>query len=362
MGSYETFLLSDGENAQGDSNSPSGEAPPSPVDVVRRALLALDADLFIYSGSIMAPHDRKLIEVIDQVPAQHKKSTAILWLTTWGGSPDAAYTMARAFQRSYDNFYVLVTSYCKSSGTLICLGAEKLFMTATAELGPLDIQVANNEELGERLSGLNPSEALNAIGQQSLELLRSHFLEFRFNGGLSTRQALEVATNLTGQLMSPITGQLDIMKYGEFIRAMRIAREYGDRLSKHHGGDNLKPHAVQKLTNGYPSHGFAIDKEEAENQLFSSVEQPGGALECLVGVIKEACEKHLFKSVGTDPMIHDAKAFFDIYDLLEQQASDIASADDTAEREEDDDDGHLTEAAESGQPQAEDAEQQSKDS
>lgn len=359
MGNYEKFLLS-GEEAHPKGGEEADEKKPTPLDLVQQALIELDSDLFIYSGNIMLPHDRKLIEVIENVPPQHKKKTAILWLTTWGGSPDAAYTMARSFQRSYDHFHVLVTSYCKSSGTLICLGAEKLIMTATAELGPLDIQVANNEELGERLSGLNPSEALNAIGQQSLELLRSHFVEFRFNGGLSTRQALEVATNLTGQLMSPITAQLDIMKYGEFIRAMRIAREYGDRLSQHHNGENLKSSAVQKLTSGYPSHGFAIDKEEAENHLFTSVEPPGDALSCLIQMIKEGCEKHLFTSVSTGPLIHNAKALFDVYDLLEQAPSE-APADDPSEKENTDDE-HFTEAEVPRPPESEGDGQQSEDS
>ncbi len=177
-------------------------------------------------------------------------------------------------QKRYAKVSVFINGWCKSSGTLICLGANELIMDDLGQLGPLDIQILNREEFGERLSGLNPIEALKSISSQSLELLKQQFLNVRFGGGLSTKQALEVATNLTGQLMSPITAQLDIMKYGEYTRSMRIAVEYGQRLAKSCRGNNLKPDAINLLTTGYPSHGFVIDYEEARETLFNEVSEP----------------------------------------------------------------------------------------
>lgn len=175
----------------------------------------------------------------------------------------------------------------------MCLGADSLIMGDLGQLGPLDIQILNREEFGERHSGLNPMEALKAISYQSIELLRQQFLEVRFGGGLSTRQALDVATNLTGQLMSPITCQLDIMKYGEFTRSMRIANEYGTRLASAKRKENVKPDAINLLTTGYPSHGFVIDREEASEALFTRVEKPDLNLQLIATGLQMVVDKHM---------------------------------------------------------------------
>ncbi|MCY1190275.1 Serine dehydrogenase proteinase [compost metagenome] len=265
------------ESDASDTHKESG--PSSHAEKIMRAKAALaefEGDLFIHSGGISSGQEENLARILHNTENRPKKAT--LWLTTPGGDPDTAYQIARLLQKKYEHFSVFINGWCKSSGTLICLGAKELIMDDLGQLGPLDIQILNKEEFGERLSGLNPIEALKSISIQSLELLRQQFLSFRFGGGLSTKQALEVATNLTGQLMSPITAQLDIMKYGEFTRSMRIALEYGNRLAKGCGGNNLKPDAINLLTTGYPSHGFVIDRDEASDTLFNKVSKPSDEL------------------------------------------------------------------------------------
>lgn len=265
----------------------SGATQSARFERAKDALSRFDGDLFIHSGGISMGQEENLARILHATPNRPQKAT--LWLTTPGGDPDTAYQIARLLQKRYENFSVFINGWCKSSGTLICLGATEIIMDDLGQLGPLDIQILNKEEFGERLSGLNPIEALKSISYQSLDLLRQQFLSFRFGGGLSTKQALEVATNLTGQLMSPITAQLDIMKYGEFTRSMRIAVEYGNRLAKGCGGTNLKPDAISLLTTGYPSHGFVIDRDEASETLFNKVTKPSQELvviaEGLQGVV-----------------------------------------------------------------------------
>lgn len=253
----------------------SGDAPKQSDDVfapAKSALAELDCDMLIHAGGISFGQEKHYVNIFE---AQNQRPDhVILWLTSPGGDPDTAYQIARLLQKRYTKVSVFVNGWCKSSGTLICLGANELIMDDLGQLGPLDIQILNREEFGERLSGLNPIEALKSISAQSLELLKQQFLNVRFGGGLSTKQALEVATNLTGQLMSPITAQLDIMKYGEFTRSMRIAVEYGQRLAKSCRATNLKPDAINLLTTGYPSHGFVIDYDEAKDSLFNNVSEP----------------------------------------------------------------------------------------
>lgn len=265
----------------------SGEAPKEPSDdfvPARKALAALDCDLLIHAGGISFGQESHYLNIFETQTQRAKH--VILWLTSPGGDPDTAYQISRLLQKRYEKVSVFINGWCKSSGTLICLGANELIIDDLGQLGPLDIQILNREEFGERLSGLNPIEALKSISSQSLELLKQQFLNVRFGGGLSTKQALEVATNLTGQLMSPITAQLDIMKYGEFTRSMRIAVEYGQRLAKSCRGNNLKPDAINLLTTGYPSHGFVIDYEEARESLFNEVNEPSENLKSVAKVLQ----------------------------------------------------------------------------
>ncbi|EGN74223.1 hypothetical protein A28LD_2315 [Idiomarina sp. A28L] len=162
-------------------------------------------------------------------------------------------------------------SYCKSAGTLVALGAQRLIISDTGELGPLDVQVNKPDEMFELSSGLDISTAISSLQQESLAAFRDYVTDIKIGGKVSTRLASEVATQLTRCLIEPIASQIDPMRLGEQQRAMRIALEYGTRLDSKVG--NLKPHALRKLIAGYPSHGFVIDRKEA-SELFNNVRAP----------------------------------------------------------------------------------------
>lgn len=42
----------------------------------------------------------------------------------------------------------------------MCLGADKLIMSGNGELGPIDVQLFKQHEVGERESGLTPIQAM----------------------------------------------------------------------------------------------------------------------------------------------------------------------------------------------------------
>lgn len=295
-------------DASGKHEQEPPSKPPESFPFSKAWLRSSPYDFFVMSGGIDPGVERIVSEALET--AGDDSDRAILWLSTPGGSPDGAYMMARAFQRKYKHFAIFINGYCKSSGTLVCLGADSLIMGENGHLGPLDIQILNREEFGERHSGLNPMTALDALGQQATEFLRRQFLDVRFGGGLSTKQALEVSTNLAGHLFSPITAQLDFMKYGEFTRSMRIGIEYGERLTQHRDSSNLKTGAVYRLAMGYPSHGFAIDREEARDTLFSCVEDAPKELMLLARELAPAVDKHLNGS-------ENAPLFVDLRKVLE---------------------------------------------
>ena len=243
-----------------------------------------DTDFYLYLGPIRRPYDDY---VIDDLRKRKKKKNIMVFMTTSGGDPNAAYRIARAIQRQYGiekkdgtvgdagqperRFVLFVNNYCVSAGTLVALGATDLVLSDYAELGPLDVQIRRPDEPMERDSGLTSAQALTSLERRSKSLFREHFEQLRNDSAISltTRTAVENAGTITSGLMGSIYAQIDPMRLGEVERLMQIAAEYGRRL----GQFNIKEDTIPRLLNGYPSHSFVIDRREARD-LFENVERP----------------------------------------------------------------------------------------
>lgn len=186
---------------------------------------------------------------------------------------------------------------CKSAGTLLALGAKSVVMSDRAELGPLDIQISEKDELGENRSGLIAMEALQTLRSESFKLFEDAFLKLRFKSGLqiTTKTAAEIAAKITVGLFSPIYEQVDPMRLGEINRAMKIALAYGDRLKT----DNVKEDTIEELITDYPEHGFVVDRSEA-TELFYSVREPSQDEAALAELVRSSAQKGLH---GDEPVI-----------------------------------------------------------
>ncbi len=195
-------------------------------------------------------------------------------------------------------FSVFIDGLCKSAGTLICLGADKLIMSGNAQLGPIDTQLRKRDEVGERESGLTPIQAVRFLEAQSAIMFKRHFLQLRFSEDLvfSTKMSSDVATQLTVQSLAPIYGQIDPIRLAEVDRAVRIAREYGIRLAN----QNLKEDAIDTLLGAYPSHSFVIDRKEAKN-LFHIVDPPSKELREIGDFFRNIVGLYVEKQ--TDPFV-----------------------------------------------------------
>ena len=231
--------------------------------------LSTKADVLVYSGGITMLGFNRVHSCLGARVAK-KHDTLILVLSTFGGDPHYAYRIARCIASNYSRFVVWIVTFCKSAGTLTCLGANELVMFDKAELGPLDMQVLKPDELEDFGSGLDMVQALTFLEGRAhgafLDALRTIH-----DTGLATKLAGEMASALTHGLYSGIFSQLDPVRLGEVSRVMRVGQEYGERLQVR--GKNLRADAIQKLVATYPSHGFVIDREEAAT-MFREVRAP----------------------------------------------------------------------------------------
>lgn len=237
------------------------QIPERIVDKLRKAAASIDADVYIYNGGIETPRD---LACIEEISTSRNKPRARLFLTTGGGSPDAAYKMTRYFQEKYEHFTVVISGQCKSAGTLIAVGAHELAFSPYGELGPLDIQLSKVDKFDGLQSGLTIQDSLNTLEARAsgkfFEIVRDYISAN--NGQLSFASASKAASDFVTQLYAPILARIDPEEVGARTRSMKIGVDYGRRLSVK--SQNLKPDTLKLLSETYSSHSFVIDRQEAE--------------------------------------------------------------------------------------------------
>ena len=230
-----------------------------------------NCDLFLYSGPIERKgYDDLCLRISEN---ETPRSNAILLLSTFGGDPHAAFRIARALNHNYPQgkLRVLVPNWCKSAGTLICIGADELILCDSSELGPLDVQVQKPDEMIGRISGLDILRGMESLKGGILSSFRQFLVDINAGTGISTKSAADVSTKLAIGIYEPILAQVDPMRLGEMEAALQIAYEYGRRLNEK--SDILQADALLQLVHGYPSHSFVIDRKEAR-VLFKQVRAP----------------------------------------------------------------------------------------
>jgi len=236
------------------------------------------ADIYIFNGSI---DDKSYIDTVQAISNEDVQDKCILLITTNGGSADAAYRIARWFQRFYKEFVVFPTGICASAGTLIAVGATNLIMSPFSELGPLDVQLTKRNELGERKSGLVTRAALDSLEKATLSLWEYFMLEIKnkSGGNISFDKCADIASCVSSAVFAEIYKQIDPDVLGQDDRDLNIALEYGKRLAKN--GRNIGYDSIMHLVHEYPSHDFVIDVEES-SELFNNLDLPSASLTNLV--------------------------------------------------------------------------------
>lgn len=126
----------------------------------RQAVIKLIEDatgrvLICYVAGKHAPIDRDdAIGFVDLLHNVKADCDLDLLLHTGGGDIDAAEKLISIVRAKVGTgtLRVVVPDYAKSAGTLIALGADKILMSDTSELGPIDPQITLSDGSGNRIS------------------------------------------------------------------------------------------------------------------------------------------------------------------------------------------------------------------
>lgn len=184
----------------------------------------------------------------------------ILLISSPGGLGLTAERIIRICRRysGTDDYWAVVPSKAKSAATMICLGASKIMMGETAELGPIDPQVSLQKEGFNRCSVYNIietydnlfEEAVNTNGNiepylQQLENYDERIMQ-------EFRQALSLSEDIAAKAL--LNGMMEDYFEGENnIKEEEKSEEIKEKLEKF-----LKPEETK-------SHGRPIFAKEASN-------------------------------------------------------------------------------------------------
>lgn len=228
-------------------------------------------DIVFFNGEISQTSSGDFIQ---SVLSRKRRENLLLVLVTPGGDPDAAFKIGRAMQAHYADSFVYISGWCKSAGTLVAIAANRLFIGARGELGPLDIQIAKTDEIAEMGSGLTVDAAMKTLEVTASRMFINTLFRIRQETGgmIMTRTASELAASMVTKMLEPIFSQIDPLKIGENSRAMNITKAYGARLNDH-SKNLVNARSLDYLVSAYPDHGFVIDLEEAR-ALFKRVDRP----------------------------------------------------------------------------------------
>lgn len=216
---------------------------------------------------------------------------------SWGGDINVSYQMIEVLRMHAKSVSAVVPLYAKSAATLLCLGADDIFMDELAQLGPLDTQIV--EEKGGQISvasALHPFKTLEQLRQFSLETLDITVKLIMSRCPMSPDEALDHAIKFVGAITTPLFSQLSPEKLGEYSRALSIGMEYGERLLRRYSKIPLEQQErlLERLVHGYPSHEYNINYSEAMElglpvKLFADTER--GLVDKLLRAVQAAANQ-----------------------------------------------------------------------
>jgi|GEM_PF-771572 len=163
-----------------------------------------------------------------------------------GGDPDAAYKIVSLLRQYCKKLIAVVPFTAKSAATLITLGTDEIQMGSSSELGPIDPQIKLPK------SGQGPAQAIRDCIDYVSEKIKT-----------------SDDPKLMSMILYPIIDKLDPWLVGRFERSVKAAKQYAHSLLSNGmlKGSSCETidKIVEKLSEGYFSHSYVIDRNEASS-------------------------------------------------------------------------------------------------
>lgn len=209
------------------------------------------------------------LDETDKILRSSSGDLIYLVLKTDGGDPNAGYRILKLIQAKFDKIVVIIPAECMSTGTLMALGADIIYMRKSACLGPLDTRIRHPSD-GSWISSIDVRDTASTIAG----LVDSAAITFnetnRVNFSLGKETAGKLAFETASSLFQPIADKIDPYHLQASVRSATLGQEYAEdllasRMMK--TKPNLAKAVSKYLANEYSSHSYAITLDEASNRL-----------------------------------------------------------------------------------------------
>ena len=179
-----------------------------------------------------------------------------------GGMAGPAYELAMLLRRHCGGFVALIPRHAKSAATLLTLGADAIIMNDHAELGPLDVQIwdADREE---QMSGLDEVQSLERLQAFAMDAFDRLMLMLIRRTGKKVKTLTPMVSEFVTNLTKPMFQGIDVVRYTQMSRLLKVGEEYGKRLLARVYGERKAATIANKLVTEYPEHGFPIYPDDA---------------------------------------------------------------------------------------------------
>ncbi|MFA4999823.1 MAG: ATP-dependent Clp protease proteolytic subunit [Patescibacteria group bacterium] len=225
--------------------------------------------------SINQDDEIKIYEILKN-KTEFKKSL-LIYLDTPGGNVYSAVKIMDMLREKYETIEIAIAQEAKSSGTMMCLAADKLIMSCISELGPLDKPMKHPDDEMVTISALDIAKSLDTIISTAIDKQKILATQLIEEYRISSEKCLDIAGKFVANLISPMIAKQDVKIYNTALRLLSIAQMYGKELLsknmlKYVKKDSLREKiadmVIKKLVWEYPDHGFAIRREELRDWFF----------------------------------------------------------------------------------------------
>ena len=226
----------------------------------------MDYDVLIINADI----DHSLMETVLNIERRNVASRLLILMNTGGGIPFFAYRAMAHLNVLYPkSIEAVVPDMAMSSGTLMCVGVDRIYMSPGSCLGPLDLQVPHPTD-GGQISSLDIREAANDIFGLTTSVTQLLYEQAVNKMKLGKNQAAKITHDAAVKLLEPIVDKIDPYHLHASYRSASIGEHYAyillcTRMMK----SNYRRAAVTSriLTEDYEMHSYAITMDEAKSHL-----------------------------------------------------------------------------------------------
>lgn len=229
----------------------------------------------IFSDSIQQEDEITIYRLLKE--KKEFKGNLVIVLDTSGGNIYSSVKIMDALRTKYTEITIAVPQEAKSSGSLMCCGADRLIMSPVSELGPLDKPMIHPANETARISALDIVKSIDGMLDTAEEREKKFAQELNSELGIPIRQSLELASESISKLISPMLCREDVKIYNQAMRLLGIAEKYATEFLNKHMLKYIKNEKlreriarllIRQLVWLYPDHSFAIRRNELRDWFF----------------------------------------------------------------------------------------------